>query len=117
MAKIAILYCKRIQDHSCFACVKCFKALAEKSAEFSRYDKVELVAMADCGDCPGLLFPRVSLLKELAHNQGLDFDTVHLATCMKTAMDKGHCPLDFDEEKLMIESEFGVKVVLGTFSA
>ena len=34
MAKIAILYCKRIKDHSCIACSKCFKGIAEKNAEF-----------------------------------------------------------------------------------
>ena len=52
MAKIAILYCKRVKDHSCIACAKCHKGMHEKNAEFARHDDIELVAMTDCGDCP-----------------------------------------------------------------
>ena len=55
MSKIAILYCKRVQDHSCIACVKCYKGISEKNGEFAKYDEIELVAMTDCGDCPGLV--------------------------------------------------------------
>ena len=51
MANVAILYCKRIQDHSCIACAKCHKAISEKNGEFARHDEIELVAMSDCGDC------------------------------------------------------------------
>ena len=54
ISKIAILYCKRIQDHSCIACAKCYKGISEKNGEFAKYDEIELVAMTDCGDCPGL---------------------------------------------------------------
>jgi predicted metal-binding protein len=54
MAKIAILYCSRIKDNSCIACAKCYKGRAEKNGEFARHDDIELVAMTDCGDCPGL---------------------------------------------------------------
>src|SRR4030065_390041 len=52
MARIAVLYCKRIQDHSCIACAKCYKAMAEKNGEYARHDTIELVAMTGCGDCP-----------------------------------------------------------------
>lgn len=38
MAKIAVLDCKRIKDHSCIACAKCYKEMAERNREFSRYD-------------------------------------------------------------------------------
>ena len=54
MANVAILYCKKIQDHSCIACAKCHKAMSEKNGEYGRHDEIELVAMTDCGDCPGL---------------------------------------------------------------
>ena len=57
MPNIAILYCKRVKDHSCTACAKCYKGMAEKNGEFAAYDDVQLVAMTDCGDCPGLSFP------------------------------------------------------------
>jgi len=114
MARIAILYCKRIQDHSCVACAKCFKGMAEKAGEFARHDTIELVAMTDCGDCPGLTVPRVKLLKELAKGLGRDFDVVHLGTCVKTAMETAQCPIDYDSLKPVLEQRFGVEVVLGT---
>ncbi len=70
MAKIAILYCKRIKDISCIACAKCFKGIQEKNGEFGRHDDIELVAMTDCGDCPGLVVPRVKLLSEVTTSLG-----------------------------------------------
>jgi len=116
MSRIAILYCKRIQDHSCIACAKCFKGIAEKNAEFARHDEIELVAMTDCGDCPGLVVPRVKLLSELTKNLERPIETLHLGTCMKLAMDTAQCPIDFDELKLILENKFDIKVVLGTHS-
>lgn len=116
MAKIAILYCKRIKDHSCIACAKCFKGIQEKNAEFARHDEIELVAMTDCGDCPGLLVPRVKLLSELTKNLGKDIETLHLGTCIKLAMETAQCPIDWDEMKLVLEKKFGIEVVLGTHS-
>ncbi len=116
MAKIAILYCKRIQDHSCIACAKCYKAMAERSAEFARYDQVDLVAMTDCGDCPGLTVPRVKLLSEITHNLDRDVEVIHLGTCMKLAMETAQCPIDFDDLKITLEKKFHVQVVLGTHS-
>jgi predicted metal-binding protein len=116
MARIAILYCKRIKDHSCIACAKCFKGIAEKNAEFSRHDDIELVAMTDCGDCPGLTVPRVKLLSELTNGLERPFDVLHLGTCMKLAMETGDCPIDYDELKLILEDKFGIEVVLGTHS-
>ena len=116
MAKIAIIYCKRIKDYSCIACAKCFKAIAERDAEFARYDEIELVAMTDCGDCPGLVAPRVKLLKEVTRGLGRDFETVYLGTCVKSAMETAQCPIDFDDLKLVPEKQFGVQVVMGTHS-
>ena len=116
MAKIAILYCQRIKDHSCIACAKCYKGMAEKNAEFGRHDEIELVAMTDCGDCPGLVVPRVKLLSELTKNLGRDIEVLHLGTCIKLAMETAACPIDFDELKVTLESKFGIQVVLGTHS-
>jgi predicted metal-binding protein len=114
MARIAILYCKKIQDHSCVACAKCFKGMAEKAGEFARHDDIEVVAMTDCGDCPGLTVPRVKLLKETVKGLGRDFDVLHMGTCMKVAMETGQCPIEFDAMKTNLEGRFGVEVVLGT---
>ncbi len=116
MAKIAILYCKRIKDHSCIACAKCHKGMHEKNAEFGRHDEIELVAMTDCGDCPGLVIPRVKLLSELTRGLGREIETLHLGTCMKLAMETAECPIDYDNLKATLEKKFGIEVVLGTHS-
>ena len=114
MSKIAVLYCKRIKDHSCIACAKCYKGMKEKNGEYARHDEIELVAMTDCGDCPGLVVPRVKLLNDLAKSLGREFETLHLGTCMKLAMETAGCPIDFDELKMTLERKFGLEVVLGT---
>jgi predicted metal-binding protein len=116
MAKIAVLYCKRIKDHSCIACAKCFKGMAEKNAEFARHDQIDLVAMTDCGDCPGLAVPRVKLLTDLAKELGREIEVLHLGTCVKLAMETAQCPIDYDDLKVTLEHQFGIQVVLGTHS-
>jgi len=116
MSRIAILYCKRIKDHSCIACAKCFKGICEKNAEFARHGEIDLVGMTDCGDCPGLIVPRVKLLIDTAKEMGRDIETLHLGTCIKSAMNTSACPLDFDELKISLEKKFGISVVLGTHS-
>ena len=114
MARIVVLYCKRIQDLSCIACAKCYKAMHEKEGEFSRHDTIDLVAMTNCGDCPGLTVPRVKLLKEMVKGLDRDFDVIHMGTCMKIAMETGQCPIDYETLKTTLEKKFGVQVVLGT---
>ena len=116
MSKIAILYCKKIQDHSCIACAKCYKGIAEKNGEFAKYDEIELVAMTDCGDCPGLAVPRVKLLNEVTRNLDRPIEALHLGTCVKLAMETAQCPIDFDELKIILEKKFNMDVVLGTHS-
>lgn len=117
MAKIAILYCKRIKDHSCIACAKCYKGMSEKNAEFSRYDdEIELVAMTDCGDCPGLVVPRVKLLTQLTQGLGREIEKIHLGTCVKLAMETAECPINFDDLKVTLEKKFDTELILGTHS-
>ena len=118
MANVAVLYCKKIQDHSCIACAKCHKGIAERNGEFARYgdDDLELVGMTDCGDCPGLSVPRVKLLTEVTRSLERPIDIIHLGTCMKLAMETADCPIDFEELKITLEMKFGCEVVLGTHS-
>ena len=116
MSKIAILYCKKIQDHSCIACAKCYKGIAEKNGEFSKYDEIELVAMTDCGDCPGLVVPRVKLLSEVTKNLDRPIEALHLGTCVKLAMETAQCPIEFEELQITLQKKFGIDVVLGTHS-
>jgi predicted metal-binding protein len=114
MANVAVLYCKRVKDHSCVACAKCYKGMAEKNGEYARHDSIELVAMTDCGDCPGLTVPRVKQLKELTDGLGRTIDVLHFGTCVKLAMETAQCPIEFDEMKTILENKFGIEVVLGT---
>lgn len=114
MPRIGILYCKRVKDHSCIACAKCFKAIREKDGEFAAYDDIQLVSMTDCGDCPGLVVPRVKLLMEVNRSLEQPIEVLHLGACMKAAMETAACPLDFDDLKPMLENKFGIRVVLGT---
>lgn len=114
MARIAILYCKRIKDHSCIACAKCFKGISERNGAFAQHDQIDLVAMTDCGDCPGLIIPRVKFLTDAMRDFDRPIETIHLGTCMKSAMDTAGCPIDFDEVKVLVEQKFNAKLVLGT---
>lgn len=116
MSRIAVLYCKKVKDHSCIACAKCYKGMAEKNGEYARHDDIELVAMTDCGDCPGLAVPRMKLLSEIGKNLGREIEVLHLGTCMKLAMETAECPIDYDDLKITLEKKFGVEVVLGTHS-
>ncbi len=114
MAKVAVLYCKKVKDHSCIACAKCYKAIAIGDGEYGQHDVVDLCAMTDCGDCPGMVVPRLKLLKEVTKNLGREFEVVHFGTCMKLAMETAECPIDFDDIKPLLEDKFGIKVILGT---
>jgi predicted metal-binding protein len=116
MPRIAILYCKRIKDHSCTACVNCLQGIQEKNGEFARYEEIDLCALTDCGDCPGLVVPRVKQLKETLRTKNRQLDVVHLGTCVKLAMETSACPIDFDDLKIVLEKQLGVPVVLGTYS-
>jgi predicted metal-binding protein len=88
--------------------------MAERNGAFGAYDAIELVAMTDCGDCPGLCIPKVKLLNEITHGLGRSYDILHLGTCMQAAMETAECPIDFDNLKFLIEKTFGIQVVLGT---
>ena len=116
MANVAILYCKNIKDYSCIACAKCYKGMEEKNGEFAKHDNISLVAMTDCGGCPGLTVPRMKLLSEITQNLDRTIDVVHFGTFMKLAMETAECPIDFHELKDILESKFGVQVMLGTHS-
>lgn len=115
MSKIAIVSCQKIRDKSCLGCIKCFKALDLREGEFARYtDGVEVMAMTECGDCPGLTIPKLALIKEAAQVSGRDFDTVHIGSCIVKARSLAACPIDPEKLKGLIESKLGKEVVIGT---
>lgn len=115
MTKIAIVGCKRIQDQLCIACEKCLKAISRKDDEFARYDdEIELVALGNCGDCPGLIMPKLTLMAEIAGTLDRDYDVIHLGTCVVKAKKTGQCPLDFDQLRRLVKENFGKELVVGT---
>ncbi|MEW6328172.1 MAG: CGGC domain-containing protein [Thermodesulfobacteriota bacterium] len=116
MAKIAILSCKKIKDITCVSCIKCFKAMQAREGEFARYkdEELDIVAMGDCGDCPGLVMPKLALISDVAKQYGREFDTVHLGTCIVKATSTAACPINIDRLKEMIEKKMNKKVVVGT---
>ncbi len=115
MAKIAIIGCKRIQDQLCVACEKCLKAISQKDGEFARYDdNIELVALGNCGDCPGLMLPKIQLMNEIGSSINREFDTIHFGTCILKAKKGGECPLDLEKLSGLIKENFGKETVIGT---
>ena len=113
--KIVIVSCEKIRDVSCVSCIKCFKAIKEKNGEFAQYDgDIEIVAMSNCGDCPGLVMPKMALVKDICEQYDRDFDTVHLGTCIVKAVQTAACPINLDGLKTKIEDTLGKNVIIGT---
>ncbi|AGL00706.1 CGGC domain-containing protein [Desulfoscipio gibsoniae] len=116
MANILIVTCAKIRDVSCIACLKCFKAANLKEGEFAQYDTVNIVGMSGCGDCPGLVMPKVGLVMEMADYLEQDVDAIHLGTCMVRAGNTAACPIDLAKVQQMLSSKYGLPVVIGTHS-
>ena len=116
MAKrIGIIYCERIQDTSCVGCAKCYRAVNEKTFAFEGIeDEVRVVFKTGCGDCPGLVLPRVDLQKVVLECLGESFDAVYFGTCVKKATAVMKCPMNVEGVSAKIEEKFGVPVHMGT---
>ena len=115
MTRVAIFYCKKVKDHSCVACMHCFRGAREKAGEFAQHpDDVEIVAMTDCGDCPGLLVQRANMVLGMLNKDLGGFDAIHLGTCVKMAYEHGNCPMDLDEIKLKLQDKFKKPLIIGT---
>ena len=113
--RIGIIYCERIQDASCVGCAKCYKAANEKLFEFERIEEdVQVVFKTGCGDCPGLVLPRMDLQKVVLDSLDTDFDEVYFGTCVKKATALMNCPMNIDVISAKIEEKFGVPVFVGT---
>lgn len=106
MIKIGIIICDRYR-----ACGggKCFRALRERHGSFSVYpanEDVEVVGYSSCGGCPGGNVEYVPV--EMKKNGA---EVIHLATGFVVSYPP--CPYTSDF-KSFIESQFGLKVVVGT---
>ena len=112
---IAIFHCKRIKDHTCIACAKCLKAVPLKNGKFAQHnEEIEIVAMTDCGDCPGLIMPRVPMICKVVEGFDNRVDAIHFGTCITLAREHGECPLDLDALKGKLEAKLNIPVIIGT---
>jgi predicted metal-binding protein len=113
--RIGIIYCERIQDTSCVGCAKCYKAANEKTFAFAdEPDDIRVVFKTGCGDCPGLVLPRMDLQKVIMDSLDTSFDAVYFGTCVKKATNLMNCPMNIDGISAKIEEKFGVPVHIGT---
>ncbi|MFP4623154.1 MAG: CGGC domain-containing protein [Gemmatimonadota bacterium] len=113
--RIGIIYCERIQDTSCVGCAKCYKAVNESTHAFAGIeDDVRVVFKTGCGDCPGLVLPRLDLQHVVLDALDEHVDAIHFGTCVKKAKAMMSCPMNLDGIKARIEELYGVPVTVGT---
>ena len=115
MAKqIGIVYCKKIQDQSCIGCAKCYKAVNDKLFAFEGEGDIRLVFKTSCGDCPGLVLPKLQLQMGVLEKLGETVDEIYFATCVKKATAVMNCPMNLEVIKTKMEESLGVPVGVGT---
>ena len=115
MAKrIGMIYCERIQDASCVGCAKCYKAVNENTFVFEDQGDVCVVFKCGCGDCPGLVVPRVDLQMIVLDSLGVGVDEIYFGTCVKKATALMNCPMNVEGVTHVLEEKFGVPVHMGT---
>jgi predicted metal-binding protein len=112
--KVGIIYCKRIQDQSCIGCAKCYKAANDKKFAFEGQDDIKIVFKTSCGDCPGLVLPKVGLQMTVIEKLGEKVDEVYFATCVQKAKAVMSCPMNLDVIKAKMEETLKVPVTIGT---
>ena len=114
MRNIGIIYCERIQDHSCVGCSKCYKAVNENAFAFEGKEDCQIVFKTGCGDCPGLVLPRVELQKLVLDKLEMGLDEIYFGTCVQKATALMNCPMNLDAIKAKLEEITGVNVHVGT---
>ena len=113
--KIGIVYCQRIQDHSCIGCAKCYKAATEKLHEFAKIDDdIQIVFKTTCGDCPGLTLPRLDLQLTMLKTLDVEVDEIYFATCVKKATAVMNCPMNLSGIRAKIDAMWGIPTHVGT---
>jgi predicted metal-binding protein len=112
--RIGIIYCKRIQDASCVGCAKCYKAVHEHAFAFEGDEDTRIVFKTSCGDCPGLVLPKVELQMTVLEKIGEQVDHLYFATCVKKATAMMNCPMNVDGIQAKLTEMWGVPVTMGT---
>jgi len=112
--KVGIIYCKRIQDQSCIGCAKCYKAVNDRLFAFAGEDEVRITFKTSCGDCPGLVLPKIQLQMGVLQNIGEKVDEIYFATCVQKATGIMNCPMNLKGIKAKMEESLGIPVKVGT---
>ena len=110
MEKVLIIGCKHTMNDVCIGCSRCMVAYNRREGEFARYgDEDQLVAMLNCGDCPGAsVVTRLAQLNLWNKPMNEKVTKIHIAPCIVD-----HCPHK-DEIIRKIRAKSGVEVIEGT---
>jgi predicted metal-binding protein len=73
-----------------------------------------VVFKCGCGDCPGLVVPRVDLQMTVLDSLGVSVDEIYFGTCVKKATSLMNCPMNVEGVTEVMEKKFGVPVHMGT---
>ena len=116
MAKqIGIIYCEKIQDTSCVGCAKCYKAVNEKRFAFEdEPEDVRVVFKTGCGDCPGLVLPRMQLQMMCLEKLEMSVDAIYFGTCVQKAHGMMNCPMNLPGITAKLQEVYNVPVHVGT---
>jgi predicted metal-binding protein len=90
MEKILILGCQQAMNSTCIACSRCLVGFNRRAGAFEAYkdQDAELIALLDCGGCPGAtVVTRLAQVKLWNAPMDEKPTKVHVAPCI--AM---HCP-------------------------
>jgi predicted metal-binding protein len=112
--RIGIIYCKKINETSCIGCSKCYKAAKLKQHNFAGSDEIEIVFKTHCGDCPGLVLPRLDLQMSVLKCLEEDVDQIYFGTCVQKATAVMNCPMNVEGISKKIPEVFGKPVEMGT---
>ncbi|NIS21072.1 MAG: CGGC domain-containing protein, partial [Thermoplasmata archaeon] len=103
-----------IQDGSRIGCAKCYKAVNDGTFAFEGMDEAHVVFKTSCGDCPGLVLPKVDVQMLVLDSLGEHVDAVYFGTCVQKATALMNCPMNLEGVSAKIEEKFDVPVRVGT---
>jgi predicted metal-binding protein len=73
-----------------------------------------VVFKCSCGDCPGLVVPKVDLQMTVLKSLDVKVDEIYFATCVQKATKLMNCPMNVDGVTEVMQNKFGVPVHMGT---
>ena len=107
VTKIGIIRCNEWSNNC--AGFGCFPAMANKTGEFAKYDKIELVGFDTCGGCGRGKSDKIVAKAMRLKEKGAE--VIHLGDCMV-----GACP-NKDKNLAAIKEQVGLPVVERTHGA